>query len=715
MYKLLLLTLLLFSIDLIAQQTPINRTDYQLTMKSIDQKIVVDGVLDDLPWQTAEKTTPFHKVTPIDEGYPISPSEVMMVRNKDHFYVAITCFDTIPGKRPVESLRRDFAFGRNDNFIVFIDTYNDQTNGFAFGISAVGAQWEGIQADGGFVSLNWDTKWKSAVQNYSDRWTAEFEIPYKSIRYKEGQTEWGINFSRLDLKTGQKSAWAPVPRQFQTANLAFTGTLKWDDPLPSRKVNYAAIPYLFTQGNQDFSEGKNLDYKFKAGLDAKVTLSSSLNLDLTLNPDFSQVEVDVQQINLDRFELFFPERRQFFLENSDLFASLGANGNRPFFSRRIGLTNPVLGGARLSGKLGNKARIGLMNIQTGSNELKDASNYTVGVFQQQFSTRSNASFFVVNEYNFNAQGDQSKYNSVTGFDLNLSSADSKWTSKIFFHQSLYQNMQASAFTASGSVLYSTPKLAFALAHSFIGEGYSAKVGFVRRTGVFRLVPEFQYRFFPTNSSLVSHGINIGSINFFDTSYQLLDRTSGISYQFTWADRSTLSFNISEVFIRLQNPFDPTNTGGTPLPAGTSYQYFGTGIGYFSNPRSLVSYSVTAGYGSFFNGTRSEITTEAAYRFQPYGYIGIAATYNDINLPQPYNNANFYLIGPKIDVTFTDKIFLSTFTQFNNQINNLNVNVRFQWRYAPGSDFFIVFTQNTFQDDYVIKDRGLIAKISYWFN
>jgi hypothetical protein len=183
----------------------------------------------------------------------------------DKFYIGIICYDTLPGKRPAESLRRDFSFGKNDNFIAFIDTYNDQTNGFAFGISAAGAQWEGIQANGGFVSLNWDTKWRSAVTNHPDRWVAEFEIPFRSIRYRDGATEWGINFSRLDLKSAEKSSWAPVPRQFQSANLAFTGTLHWNQPLPKKGIRYSLIPYVFGQVSKDIENQQETVWTPKVG------------------------------------------------------------------------------------------------------------------------------------------------------------------------------------------------------------------------------------------------------------------------------------------------------------------------------------------------------------------------------------------------------------------------------------------------------------------
>ena len=357
--------LILFAIPLMlnAQNTPVNRNDYRLHATKISQPVSIDGVLDEEIWSRAEKTTPFFRIQPIDTGYAKAQTEVMVAFDDDNIYFGITNFDPTPGKRPVESYRRDWSFNNNDNFFVAMDTYNDQTNGFAFGVNAVGGQWDGMQANGGVVALEWDGKWYSAVQNYEDRWTAEFKIPFRTIRYNDGDTEWGINFSRLDLKTNEKSSWAPVPRQFASATLAFTGTLEWESPVPKSGVRVSLIPYVLGQATHEKEAGEPVGYKANAGLDAKVILSTSMNLDVTLNPDYSQVEVDRQVTNLDRFELYFPEKRKFFLENSDLFANLGSENLRPFFSRRIGLDQPVIGGARLSGNMGENWRIGLMNMQ----------------------------------------------------------------------------------------------------------------------------------------------------------------------------------------------------------------------------------------------------------------------------------------------------------------------------------------------------------------
>src|SRR4030042_5268586 len=210
------LSIILLSIStfLFGQTRGINRDKYHISIKQTSEKINIDGILDENSWTTAECTGKFQRVTPTDTGYAKAQTEVRLTYDEMNIYVGIICHDPTPGKRPVESLRRDFSFMRNDNFMLFLDTYNDQTNGFAFGISAAGAQTEGLQYDGTKVLYSWDIKWRSAVKSFDDRWVVELSIPFRSIRYSEGDTEWGINFGRLDLKNNEKSAWAPMPRQF---------------------------------------------------------------------------------------------------------------------------------------------------------------------------------------------------------------------------------------------------------------------------------------------------------------------------------------------------------------------------------------------------------------------------------------------------------------------------------------------------------------------
>ena len=234
----------------------INRDQYRINISKTTAHINVDGILDEPVWMTTDLATKFHRVTPTDTGFAVAQTEVRVTYTETTLYIGIVCYDPTPGKRPVESLRRDFQFGKNDNFLVFIDTYNDQTNGFSFGVSASGAQWDGQQANGGNVNLNWDIKWKSEVKNYDDKWVAEFAIPFRSMRYNGGEAEWGINFSRQDLKSNEKSSWAPMPRQFASATLAFTGSMVWDEPLPESNLRFSLIPYTSVKTTQNKEAGE---------------------------------------------------------------------------------------------------------------------------------------------------------------------------------------------------------------------------------------------------------------------------------------------------------------------------------------------------------------------------------------------------------------------------------------------------------------------------
>ena len=701
-----------------AQSEPVNRATFRIDITATDEEIVIDGERNETIWKTAAIAKDFFRVTPIDTGLATTKTEVQLAYNDEYLFAAIICYDAVLGKRPVESLRRDFSFPKNDNFIIFMDTYNDQTNGFAFGVSAAGAQWDGIQADGGDVSLDWDCKWYSAIKKYDDYWVAEFAIPFRSIRYQEGVDEWGINFNRFSLLQNEKSAWAPVPRQFKSSTLAFTGTLQWDKPPPKQGTQFSIIPFLSGQGMENIDAGTQPDSDVDSGLDAKVTLSTSLNLDLTINPDFSQVEVDRQRTNLDRFELFFPEKRQFFLENSDLFASLGSKSIRPFFSRRIGLATPVIGGARLSGKLGPNYRLGVMSIQTDSNEATPTSNFTVATLQRKLFTRSSLSIFIVNkesELQENANGSETSYNRVGGIDFNLASADNLWTGKTFFHQAIYKNAGDNAFAAATSIKYNNGIISAHMGYSFVGANFQADVGFVKRTGFHRFEPHLEYKFYPNEGKILNHGPTFKFDNVLDEDFKTMDRELELKYIINFLDRSKLSAELERGFVKLLEPFDPTNTGGDTLATGSAYNWNEFSLDYESDARKTLNFTSNIRYGGYYNGNKLSLNSEIIYRIQPYVNLSISTTYDKINLPKPFESMAFLLIGPRLDLTFTNKLFLTTFVQYNDQADNVNVNLRFQWRFAPVSDLFIVYTNNSYPNDFSTKDKALVAKISYWFN
>lgn len=688
--------------------------DFIYNIKKAQSVIKIDGIIEEADWLNAQKANNFYRVLPIDTGFAFQQSEILMTYDEKAFYLAFTFNDTVEGKRIMESFRRDFTFYNNDNFLGFFDTFLDQTNGFTFGISASGAKWDGVMHGGAGSNLNWDCKWESKVKHYDDKWTAEMRVPFKSIRFPSGSQVWNVNFSRLDLKTNEKSSWAPVPRQFPTSSLAYAGILKFEEPLPKSKMMYSLIPYVFGSYSNDYEAGTGAQYKKDFGFDAKIGISSSMNLDLTYNPDFAQVEVDQQVTNIDRFELFFPEKRQFFLENSDLFADFGAHSATPFFSRRIGLDAPVLAGARLSGKIGNDWRIGFMNMTTQKTSDFLARNFTVASIQKKVFARSNFGFIFVNKEYLDKPENTEQFNRVAGFDYNLASKNNFWSGKFYYHRSFQPNNPDKQYSQGASINYSSKNIQAKLYQRSVGENYKAETGFVTRTGYNHFSPEITYLFVP-NKWVLSHGIKFESDRYFNNEYHKIDQENTLSYQFSFQDRSSLSVGIQDVFIELQKDFDPTHVSDNYLEAGSKYNFSGAFATYTSTRKTLINWKATAGKGSFYNGEIQYVLGEVGWRYQPFINFSVNFNYTDMQLPQPFEHTKFWLIGPKLDVTFTDKLFWSTFVQYNEQIDNVNINTRLQWRYQPVSDIFVVYTDNYIPGSWNSRNRAVVLKMTYWFN
>jgi len=688
--------------------------DFVYDVKKAQSSIIIDGVLDEPDWQAAQKATPFYLVLPVDTGYPTQQSVVLMTYDDEALYMAFTFYDTVPGKRIMESFRRDFNFGSNDNFLSFFDTFLDQTNGFSFGISASGAKWDGTMSDGSRVNLDWECKWQAETKHHPDRWVSEMRIPFKSVRYPSGGQQWNVNFSRLDLKTNEKSAWAPVPRQFPTASLAYTGVMRFDEPLPKSKIQFSLIPYIYGSFANDYEFGDGAEYDKDFGFDAKIGFSSSMNLDLTYNPDFAQVEVDQQVTNIDRFELFFPEKRQFFLENSDLFSGFGYHTVTPFFSRRIGLDAPVLAGARLSGKLGNDWRIGFMNMTTSETNDHLSRNFTVASVQKKVFTRSNFGFIFVNKEYLGQPEGSNLFNRVAGFDYNLASKNNFWEGKFFYHRSFQPQNPDKQYSQGAMLEYQTKHIQVSLAQTSVGENYLAEAGFVRRTGYNFLGPEFQYMFVP-NKRVVSHGFEVELENYFNPGYEKIEHVNTYSYQFEFQNRSQLRFGYQDTYVELQNDFDPTHISGYYLPAGSDHRFGGGYINYQSTTSTLFNWQAEAARGTFYNGNIHYIQGRVGYRFQPYVNFTLNFNYTDMELPDPFEHTQLWLLGPKLDVTFSKNIFWTTFVQYNEQMDNMNINMRFQWRYQPVSDIYLVYTDNYIPGNWNSRNRALVLKMTYWLN
>lgn len=699
--------------------------DYRLHIKKTNYPVIIDGIGNDKAWEDADEANDFFRVLPMDDGLASEQSAIKMTYDDKNLYLLATFYNATEANYFVESLRRDFSFGKNDNFLLFLDPFNNQTTGFSFGSNAFGAQWDGTMFNGSSIDLNWDSKWISEVTRDDDKWVFEMAVPFKSIRYEEGVTEWGINFSRLDLKSSEKSSWTPIPRQFPTAALAYTGTLVWDAPPPAPGTNFSIIPYVLGEVNRNLEANEDTKTNRKIGGDIKFSLTSSLNLDLTVNPDFSQVEVDRQVTNLDRFELFFPERRQFFLENGDLFANFGYETIRPFFSRRIGLGVPIQAGARVSGNLNEKWRMGLMDMQTASVDETGLPSQNFGVLslQRKVFGRSNIGLMVVNKQSINYPSENdsinsqyAKYNRNLGLEYNLASSNNLWNGKAFLLKSLAPDENGKGIAQGAHLQYSSRKWSWRLQEEWVSNDYTAEVGYVPRRNYVKLSGKLGHLFFPKGGPLVSHGPELNINYFFNEALRQTDHLAYLVYNFDFRKRSSLMFFVSDDYVELLSPFDPTRLGIADLATGTKHQWNAFGWEYQSKPQSLFTYSFAGRLGGYYQeGNRTSLTTELGYRFQPYVSLSANLNYNHIDLPAPWNTNEFWLIGAEADITFTNKLFFANLVQYNEQTGNMNLNSRFQWRYSPASDLFLVYTNNYFVTPFETRNWGLTLKFTYWLN
>lgn len=723
MARFILTACLFFFVEFLAAQK-VNE-QYQLRIRKTSSPVTIDGVGDDPVWAEADKTSDFYMILPMDTSLANIKTVVQMTYDDKAIYMLAVCYKLHPEDYVVESLRRDFNFSKNDNFIFAIDPFNDRTNGFSFGANAAGAQWDGFIYEGGKMDLSWENKWVSSVKNYPDKWVFECAIPFKSIRYKKGITKWGINFSRNELKNFEKSSWAPVPRQFPSVSLAYTGDLVWDQAPPEVGSNFSIIPYALGGVTRDYENKKPADFHKEIGGDAKISVTSSMNLDLTVNPDFSQVEVDKQVTNLDRFELFFPERRQFFLENSDIFGNFGYANIRPFFSRRIGLNVPIQFGARLSGRINKDWRLGVMDMQTRRVKESDipAQNFAVVSLQRRVFSRSSIGFLFVNKQSINYTPDKdpatpeaSNFNRNFGFEYNLASPGNYWTGKAMILKSFSPYTTAKTISHAANLNYTSRTWAIGWQHEYVGKNFNAETGYVPRTGYIKINPAISYLFLSKTGEILSHGPIVNSITYFDEKLKTTDYDQQAGYKFTFRNQATLTGGVGHTYIKLLKPFDPTNSGSDSLAVGTEHRWNYASIEFISKQKSLFTYAFFTRYGGYYaNGHRLEMTNELSYRFQPYVIIALSTSFNHINLPQPWGNRSYWLVGPRFDVTFTNKLYFTAFTQYNQQTKNINLNTRLQWRYKPASDFFIVYTDNYFPEYLAVRNRALVMKFTYWFS
>ncbi|MBA4746969.1 MAG: carbohydrate binding family 9 domain-containing protein [Muricauda sp.] len=728
--KLFVLATILLPITLFSQSNP-----KTFTVKFINDIIKVDGILDESVWETSESANNFHQYFPSDTTLAGQQTDIKMVYNSTTLYVGIR-LDTEGDNYVIPSLKRDYRAGGNDNISLMFDTFNDGTNAFLFGMNPYGVRREALISNGGSgpsgFTTSWDVKWQGEAKVYDGYYICEIAIPLTSFKFKQGETKWRFNSYRFDMQTNETSTWIKIPQNQLVYSLAFMGDMVFEKPLGKSRTPMALIPYVNGIFGKDHENNEDLS-KFDFGGDAKISIGNGMNLDVTLNPDFSNVEVDNLITNVSRFEVSLPEKRQFFIDNSDLFGSFGNERDaNPFFSRRIGIAqnaddetieNGIVGGIRLSGKLNKNWRLGLLNLQTEEDKENEipSNNNTVFALQKKMFSRSNLSFIFVNrqsfgDYDFLEQTD--RYNRVVGMDYNLASVNNTWTGKFFYHKSFAHDIGGRDASGGLDLRYNSRFLNFGVRGNFVGNDFRSDLGYVRRQDIVAARPFVEFNFWPQKGKLNFHGFRFSpnviwrpTLDYMNTDYAIFS-----SWQAKFKSQEEFAVRLFNRYTYLTETFDPTGTdGGTELPANVRFYYTSYEMGFQSDRRRVFSYSVQPGYGDFYNGTRFVLEGDMSLRLQPTMLFSLGLNYNSIKLPQPYESEDLWLVSPKIDITFNKSVFWSTLIQYSNQLDNLGFNSRLQWRFAPLSDLFLVYNDNYFVNSFMPRSRSINLKFTYWLN
>lgn len=729
----------------------------EYVVKYFENPIELDGKLDDLIWQNIKPMDSFWQNFPSDSVQAEYDTRVYIGFDDENIYLGAH-MESKGNNYVVPSLKRDFRAGGNDNISFVFDTFRDNTNAFLFGTNPFGVQREALLFNGAtassFFNGSWDNKWQSESYIGENFWSCEIIIPLSTLRFKKGSEEWFFKAYRFDTQANENSTSLKVPQNQVIMALGYSLPIRFERPLSSTGKNISFIPYISGGASKDFESLEPGKRTFGIGADAKIAVTSGLNLDLTVNPDFSTVEVDQQVVNLTRFDITFPEQRQFFIENSDLFTGFGAfstnpyvppgagqgtNGNQivsPFFSRRVGIAfdsttginvqNPILYGLRLSGKLNDDWRIGLLNTMTASDETKgiNAMNYTVGAVQRRVFQRSNIAAIIVNNQVVNSRPEDlgNSYDRVGGIEYNHQSIDNRWAGKVFYHHSFAENRKDKAFSHGLSLNYIVREFTAKWSHEYVGEGFESSSGFIPRTNFFHINPTFGFNFYPEKGPLNRYSFGIAWDEYYQPGLGRTDLQAGPFVSLAFKNSASALISLNRNYTYLFSAFDALRSNGVfpELPIGSEYYYNNIRANLVSDRRKALRFSLNPIFGEYYNGRIYSLSGAAIYRFQPYVELTMNMGYNDIALGSKNDKLGqqknkVYVVGPKCEVTFSRNVFWTSNLQYNTQFDNFNINSRLQWRFAPVSDFFLVYTDNYDTNIGGVKNRAILAKLTYWLN
>jgi hypothetical protein len=717
---------------------------------------VIDGRVNEAIWSGVQPYSTFTQQDP-NEGAPATEkTEVRVIVGKGNVYVAIIAFDRDPSKIIVSQARRDASLNDTDSVIMVFDTFNDRQNAFVFGTNPLGIEYDGqvaregqtsgvsIGAGGGGNSSgtarggisafnpNWDGDWTVRSQITERGWEAEMAIPLKTLRYQTGEDQtWGFNLLRNIRHKNEQVYLAPIPRGFDIYRVSLAAKMTGLN-LPARR-DIKLIPYALGSVNKDYTaSGDNVKENGDFGVDLKWGIRPNLTLDATVNTDFAQVEADEEQVNLTRFDLFFPEKRPFFLENASTFQFGNPQQIDLFFSRRIGLSASALpidirGGARLSGKIAGW-NVGVLNIQAddvediGGNVIGPANNFSVLRLQREVGRSSYGGIFVTRQ-GFGQAKIADDWNRAYGFDANWQVSTNQRVSAFVARTDTPESRASGPRGSdySGRAFYNFTNQLWQVSggYSQVGENFNPEVGFLPRRGYWR--PEFRAFFQPQPKKIAwirRIAPHVSYTSFRDINTSDLQSENWHIHPFEIQPRQGGRFGWFVDYLKdvPLTPFTVFNRDGrrVVIPVG-SYSWAQHAFEYLHNPAGRVTGTFRYRIGNYYDGDFHGFEFNSDYRITPKATASLGWTRQDIDLP--YGSFVNNLVPIKGNYSFTTLINLSALLQYNGQTGQFSSNVRLAWLNRSGTGLFVVFndrrdllsstSQETLGRSFVVKYTRLV--------
>jgi hypothetical protein len=711
------------------------RLEKRLHPTKITDKITIDGRLDELVWTDAPRASEFTQREPEEGEQASEQTEVRVLYDQENLYFGITAKDTEVRRAIIAELKKDFSVDNGDSFQIVLDTFHDERNAYQFIINPAGAKWDAqIANEGREVNQSWDGVWYVKARIGDDGWTAEIAIPFKTLKFPHAAVQtWGINFQRTLRRRNEDSLWAPVPRIYTVQRVSLAGTLEGLEGIEPGS-NIKIKPYIVGSFAQNGLAGTH-KYDGDAGFDVKYGITSGLTWDFTYNTDFSQVEADEQQINLTRYSLLFPEKRDFFLENSGIFqfgtpnASFGGAGGTAgsttlyqtispransvrndmilFFSRTIGLSDtgdaiPILGGTRLTGSAG-KYRIGVLEMQQRAYGSINATNFFVGRVSRNILANSDIGLMMTNK----ELSHSSLYNRTVGADANFRFGQSL-TVNGFLVKTLTPGISNKSLAARGAVQYRDKVWQLSGTYTAIQDNFHNEMGFTPRVGIRKFSSIASYTWRPQRWHRVIREIRPHwQLDYVvDSSGRLQTRYNDYHLPFQFQNGAMIEIGKNPTLEYFSDPFKISGTQITPRLYKFD-EYFV--LGNSDNSRRL-SGSWRWSTGRFYSGYKHSYVGGATFRANHRLNTTLSYTYNNISLAE--GRINQKLLAARVNYGFSTTMFLNALIQYNSDTNQWSSNVRFNIIHRPLSDIFVVYNEHRDSLTGGLVDRAVIAKMTY---